>query len=333
MKIKTGTKVLVTGGTGFTGSVLTKKLVALGLEVRVIARESSDISSFNNLSIEWVRGNIFDKEVIQKACKDIEYIFNVAAAYREAKLKEDDYYKVHVSGTELLAKEALKQSKFKRFIHISTIGVHGDIKNPPADEQTSFNPGDIYQNTKALAETWLHSFALKNNLEYTVIRPVAIYGPSDKRLLKLFRMAKKGIYPLLGYGKSLYHLIHVDDLTEIIIKAAISKSAKNEVFIAGNPESVSIEEIGKIVASAYKKKLHIIKLPAWPFFLAGILCELICLPLNIEPPIYRRRVAFYTKDRSFNTSKLRDVLEYKTRYSNEEGLIEVARWYEEHNWL
>ncbi len=333
MDMLAGTKVLVTGGTGFTGSVLTKKLVALGLDVRVIARESSDITSFEGLSIEWFRGDNFDKEIVRKACKDVEYIFNVAAAYREAKLKEEDYHNVHVLGTELLAEEALKQKEFKRFIHISTIGVHGDIKNPPADEESPFNPGDIYQKTKALAEKWLHSFASENNLEYTVIRPVAIYGPSDKRLLKLFKMAKSGIYPILGYGKSLYHLIHVDDLTDIIIKAATFPAAKNEVFIAGNPESASIEEIGRTVASVYNKKLYIIKMPAWPFFVMGMLCELICLPLKIEPPIYRRRVAFYTKDRSFDTSKLINLLEYKTRYSNEQGLKETTGWYQKHNWL
>ena len=333
MELIAGTKVLITGGTGFTGSVLTKKLVALGLDVRVIARASSDITSFEGLSIEWFRGDNFDKEIVQKACKDVEYIFNVAAAYREAKLKEEDYHNVHVLGTKLLAEEALKQKEFKRFIHISTIGVHGDIKNPPADEESPFNPGDIYQNTKADAEKWLHSFASENNLEYTVIRPVAIYGPSDKRLLKLFKMAKLGIYPILGYGKSLYHLIHVDDLTDIIIKAATFLKAKNEVFIAGNPESASIEGIGRIVASVYNKKLYIIKMPAWPFFLMGMLCELICRPLQIEPPIYRRRVAFYTKDRSFDTSKLMNVLEYKTRYSNKQGLEETVGWYQKHSWL
>ena len=60
---------------------------------------------------------------------------------------------------------------------------------------------------------------------------------------------------------------------------------------------------------------------------------MICIPLRIEPPIYRRRVAFFTKDRYFNTSKLRNVLGYQVKYSNEEGIIQTAKWYKEQNWL
>ncbi|OVE73833.1 oxidoreductase [bacterium B17] len=331
--IPKGTEVLVTGATGFTGSVLTRKLVERGIKVRAIARESSDLSMLSDLDIEWFRGDVFDPEVVGKAVKGVSYIFHVAAAYRDPGITDKDYYNVHVVSTRELATAAVENPGFKRFVHVSTVGVHGHIENPPADEKAPFKPGDIYQETKAEAELWMHQFAGEHRLEYTVIRPAAIYGPGDRRLLKVFRMAIKPFFILLGKQKCHYHLIHVEDLTEAMILAAVHPDAKSEVFICGNPESVPLEEMGKMIADGIGKKHTLIRLPVWPFFLAGDICEAVCRPFGLKPPIYRRRVAFFTKNRSFDTRKLRDKLGYECKYSNSEGLKLTAEWYKKHGWL
>jgi len=232
--------VLVTGATGFTGSSLIKKLVARGARVRAIARNSSNLSALADLNVSWFRGNVYDQAVIDQACLDVHYIFHVAAAFREAKVDEEEYSRVHVKSTELLAKAALRSSSFQRFIHVSTMGVHGHIENPPGNEESPFSPGDTYQRTKAQAELWFRDFASKHNLPHTVIRPTAIYGPGDRRLLKIFRMATFPVFPILGYGKCLYHLIHVEDLTEAMLVAASHPAALSEAFIVGNAESIGL---------------------------------------------------------------------------------------------
>ena len=331
--IPAGTRVLVTGATGFTGALLTRKLVRSGLEVHAIARASSNMDALRDLPIRWHRGNVFDEAVVAEATQGMEYIFHVAAAYREARHADTMYAKVHVLSTQLLARAALKNPAFKRFVHVSTVGVHGHIANPPADELYAMHPGDIYQQTKADAELWLRDFAQKNSLPYTVIRPAAIYGPGDTRLLKFFRMAAHRILFLLGRGQCLYHLIHVDDLTNIMILAATHASAQDEIFICGNPDCVTLDRMARIVAGELGNRFHIVRLPAFPFFLVADACEWVCRALGVEPPIHRRRLAFFTKDRSFNTHKLRDKLGYQMRYSNEEGLIQTTAWYCEQGWL
>ena len=150
--IPSGTKVLVTGATGFTGSVLVRKLVNAGLHVTAIARPSSNIEPLQDLNIHWIRGDVFDEETINKAVTDISYIFHVAAAYREAKISDETYYNVHVKSTQLIAKKAMELPNFKRFVHVSTVGVHSHIADPPADEEYRFKPDDVYQKTKAEAE-------------------------------------------------------------------------------------------------------------------------------------------------------------------------------------
>ncbi|MFQ5674533.1 MAG: NAD-dependent epimerase/dehydratase family protein [bacterium] len=332
-KIAPGTPVLVTGATGFTGSVLIRKLVASGLKVSAIARSSSNIEPFQDLNISWYRGDVFDEKTVDAATKGMSYIFHVAAAYREAGISDETYHNVHVRSTQLLAQKARMSPAFKRFVHVSTVGVHSHIENPPADENYPIKPGDIYQETKAEAELWIRDFSKKEKLPLTVVRPAAILGPGDRRLLKIFKMASKKWFPLLGFGKGLYHLIHVDDLTDFMILAATHPAAEGEVFICGNRDSISLKEMVKVIAGAYKSKINFVRLPAWPFFILGALCEVVCRPLGVEPPIYRRRVAFFTKDRAFNTTKMQSLLGFLPKYDNSDGLRMTAKWYLEQGWL
>jgi nucleoside-diphosphate-sugar epimerase len=334
ISITPGTSVLVTGATGYTGSVLIRKLASQGARVRAVARSSSNIGPFADLDIEWIRGDVFDPNVISTACQDIEVVFHVAAAYREAKITDETYRNVHIQSTKLLAEALAGKPQFKRFVHISTVGVHGHIDKPPADESYPFNPGDIYQRTKAEAELWIREFSSSAGLPLTVIRPAAIYGPGDRRLLKVFKLAAKRFFPLFGSGRGLYHLIHVEDLTDIFILAAHHKGALGEVFIAGNKEPSELKEIARTIADELgNHRIRFIRLPAWPLFALALLCEGLCRPFGIEPPLYRRRVAFFTKDRAFNTNKLSTVLGFTNRVKVSQGLRATARWYREAGWL
>ena len=326
--------ILVTGATGFTGGTLVRKLCERGVAVRAIARASSNRESLQDLPIEWHVGDVFDPSVVERAVSGVRGIFHVAAAYRQAGLADDVYRQVHGESTRLLAAAAMKQPAFQRFVHVSTVGVHGHIEHPPADENYPFGPGDVYQRTKAEAELWIRDFAVRQGLPLTVIRPAAIYGPGDRRLLKIFKMAAMPICLLPGRaGGPLYHLIHVDDLTEAMLVAARHPAALGEVFICGDPAALELPDILRIIGAEYGRKIRILRLPVWPFFLAAGICETLCRPLGVEPPLYRRRVAFFTKDRSFNTARLRERLGFACRRTTGEGLRETARWYVEHGWV
>ena len=328
-----GKTVLVTGATGFTGQVLTRKLVEAGADVRAIARQSSKLGSLSELNINWFRGDVFDESLIIKATQGVHYIFHVAAAFREVKATEDGYRQVHVKSTQLLANAVVGKPEFECFVHISTIGVHGHIEIDRADEEYRFSPGDEYQRTKLEGEQWIRQFGAENNLPFSVVRPACIIGPGDMRLLKMFKMVNKGFFLMLGPGKGMYHLVHVDDLTNVILTAAISPEAKSEVFIAGGDEPISLVEMAKMIAKRLDKSVRIIRLPLWPFYLASDICKIIFTPLGMQPPIYRRRVDFYTKDRQFNNAKVRNRLGYQFKYDSERAINETADWYLERGYL
>lgn len=338
MTINASDTVLVTGGTGFTGIHLVKKLCTTGATVRVIARPQSSREALANEPVEWHTGDVFDQDVISTAARGATYVFHVAAAFREASVGDEVYRNVHVGSTRLLLDDLQAQIdnglEFKRFVHVSTAGVHGHIDEPPADESYRFAPGDLYQSTKVEGEELALSFAREHDFPLTVIRPCAIYGPGDRRLLKLFKLAKLPLCPVIGLSaKGLYHLIHVDDLTQFMIIAAQHPDTDKQIYIVGNPTSTSIREIVETIASHLGTHPRLFRVPAAPIFALARLCELVCKPLNIEPPLYPRRVAFFTKDRSFNTQKMRNDTGFACRYSNQLGLTELTDWYVKQGWL
>lgn len=327
-----GRKVLVTGATGFTGSVLVRRLAALGAEVRAIARRDPP-EALRSLPIRWIQGQVYDPAVVREATEGVHYIFHVAAAYRAAGVADEVYELVHVTSTKLLAGAASAQKGFCRFVHVSTVGVHGHIDRPPANEDYRFAPGDIYQRTKAEGELWLREQAPRLGLPFTVIRPAAIMGPEDTRLLKLFRMATRVIFPILGFGKCLYHLIHVDDLCEAMLIAAVHPAAAGEPFIIGNTEPIRLVDMGRLIARTLGYPFIPVRIPAWPFFAAAVVCEAVCKPFGLEPPLHRRRVAFFTKDRAFDTTKMRTRLGFTPRFDNERGIVETAKAYAAKGWV
>lgn len=140
--------ILVTGATGLTGQLLCRKLASSGARVRAIARDSSNISVLDDIEVEWVRGLVYDRDTLAIATKDVHYVFHVAAALNEEMNGDEDFRKVHVYSTQILAEMVVDQPQFERFLHVSTVGVHGHIEVERADENYRFSPGDAYQRTK-----------------------------------------------------------------------------------------------------------------------------------------------------------------------------------------
>lgn len=321
-------KVLVTGGTGFTGSHLAKRLQKMGMNVRLLVRDKAKCNIFNGLDLEIIQGDITDAEAVDRSVRGVEKVFHIAAVFRTAGISDDVYWDVHVKGTQNLLSSSLKHG-VDRFIHCSTMGVHGHIDNPPANENYRFKPGDIYQSTKLEGELRAVRFGRETGLPVTVVRPCAIYGPGDMRLYKLFRIALRRIVPILGPGTIHYHMVYVDDLVNAFILTSESDHAVGESFIAGGAERATLNEIINLIADVCNVRSTQIHLPAKPFQWLGSICEKICIPLGIEPPIYRRRVDFFTKSRAFDISKAQRMLGYKPEVSLREGIEKTASWYSE----
>lgn len=325
-------RVLVTGGTGFTGSWLVRSLVEDGHDVRVIARDAERARTVLPDGVDIVAGDVTERAVTDRAMQGREIVYHLAAAFREAGIPDSRYREVHVDATRNLLEEAQAQG-VRRFVHVSTAGVHSHIAHPPADESEPHKPGDIYQATKSEGERLALAFHAEHGLPVTVTRPTAIYGPGDLRLLKLFRAIARRRFVILGDGEVFFHMVHVRDLVAGMRLQAEREAAVGEVFIIGGEEYCSLNELTARIADIWGVKPPRLHLPVWPFYAAGAVCEALCVPLRIEPPIYRRRVAFFTKSRAFSTEKARHTLGYEPSMPLQEGLRETAQWYRSHGYI
>jgi len=317
--------VLVTGATGFTGNHLVRALAKAGLPVRAIVRATSRATGLPP-GVDVRQVDLTNPAAVAQAVEGTGIIFHLAAAFREAAHRDQGYWEINVGATRNLLEAAARQG-VERFVHCSTVGVLGHIDQPPADETTPYSPGDIYQRTKCEGEMLALGYARERGLAVSVARPTAIYGPGDTRLLKMFRMIANGTFVMLGLGEIYYHMVYVDDLVEGLRLMAVHPEAVGEVFILGGEGYYPLTAIAGMIAQNLGVRRPRLRLPAWPFQLAGSLCERICVPLGVEPPIYRRRVDFFTKSRAFSIAKAKQLLGYRPLVGLEAGLRKTVAWY------
>ncbi len=323
-------KALVTGATGFTGGHLARALARRGASVRALVRDVSAAAALAAEGIELVPGDLARRETLAAACAGVDVVFNIAALYRQAGLPAASYQTVNADAVGWLV-EAARQGGVRRVVHCSTVGVHGDIEHPPATEEAPLRPGDVYQATKLEGER--RASAAAHGIELVIVRPSGIYGPGDRRLLKLFRGIARGRFVVLGRGEIFYHLTHIEDLVEGFRLAATVPGAAGRTYILAGGEVTTLNEVVEIIAAEAGVRGRPWHLPVWPFWLAGAACEATCAPLRIEPPIYRRRVDFFTKSRAFDISRARAELGFAPQVTLREGARRTLAWYREQRWL
>jgi nucleoside-diphosphate-sugar epimerase len=218
-------------------------------------------------------------------------------------------------------------------VHCSTVGVHGDVEHPPANEDAPLRPGDIYQGTKLEGERLARQAAIDYGIEVTIVRPTGIYGPGDRRLLKLFRGITRRRWVTLGSGDIFYHLTYIDDLVEGFRLCGEHPAAANRTYILAGSEVTTLNELVSLVADVAQVPRPALHLPVWPFWMAGALCEILCAPFGLEPPLYRRRVDFFTKSRAFDIARARREIGYAPQIGLREGIGRALDWYRRQGWL
>lgn len=325
-------RVLVTGATGFTGGHLARGLVNGGHQVRALVRAAARARELSDAGVELIVGDLQDDGALVEAMAQVDVVYHVAAVYREAGIPAETYHAVNADAIRRIIETAAKAG-VRRVVHCSTVGVHGDVEHPPANEDAPLKPGDIYQVTKLEGERLARIAAERTGVEVTIVRPTGIYGPGDRRLLKLFRGVARRRWVTLGAGRIYYHLTYIDDLVAGFRLCGEHPAAANRTYILAGGEVTRLNELVALVADVAGVPVPRVHLPVWPFWTAGALCEALCAPFGLEPPIYRRRVDFFTKSRAFDITRARAELGYAPAVGLREGIGRTLDWYRTHGWL
>ncbi len=326
-------RVLVTGAGGFTGLALARSLVHRGHPVRGLARSSSGVEELTASGVDVLAGDVRDAALVRRALEGVEIVYHLAAVFRRAGVPDSEYRTVHVDATRQLI-EIAAESGVRRVVHCSTVGVHGDVQgDAPATEDAPFRPMDIYQQTKLEGEWMARETSRRTGVPLTVVRPGPIYGPGDRRLLKLIGGVARRRFRILGDGTPRFQMVYVDDLIEGFRLAGERPEAVGRTYILTGREAPTLRELVTEIASVAHVPAPRLRLPVWPFWLLGAACEAICIPLRIEPPIFRRRVKFFTSNRWFDTSRAREEIGFSPAMPLREGLSRTIESYRRLGWV
>ena len=326
-------RILVTGGTGFTGSHLVRRLVGRGHSVVCLDNQPGLFADeLRELGAEVVLGSVTDREVVRRTADGAEIVHHVAAAFRRLDVPKSVYFDVNVTGTRNVL-EAARDGGARRVVYCSTQGVHGHVEDPPGDEASPIAPEDYYQQTKYEGELVCQEF-IRDGMNIAIVRPTAIYGPGDPaRFLMLFRMARKGRFLMFGDGETTYHPVYIDNLVDLFELAAERTEASGQTYIGGDAEYYTLNDLVRAVGRAMDLDVNIVHLPFRPLWLAAVACETACAPLRISPPLFRRRVDWFRQVRAFRIDRARDELGYEPKIGIDEGLKRTYHWYRENGYM
>ena len=320
-------KVLVTGGTGFTGKALVRRMLDEGHQVVAMDhKEGHKTAEIRDWGAELVIGSVTDVDVVKRCMQGIEVVHHVAAAFRELTAPDSHYHAVNVGGTQNLL-EAARAVGVRKFVYCGTCGVHGNVDNPPGDENSPIQPHDYYQQTKYEAEPIVLDYGNKG-LETTILRPNAIFGPGDVgRFYLIFKQLSKGWFPMFGSGKVLYHPLYIDNFMDAFVLAMEPGKGAGQAYLIADEEYLTIEDLVRRAAAVMGQEFKFRYFPVWPVVAAGHVVEALCKPFGIEPPLHPRRVDWYRQDRGFRIDKARRDLGYQPKVGLDEGLRRAAEWY------
>lgn len=325
---------LITGATGFIGPWLVKKLVSLGHKCRCLVRTSSNVEQLILSDVEIVRGDITNSRSLNGVADGIDCIFHLATLGHMSNftVTEEMFDSVNVQGTVNIMNEALRAG-VKRIIHCSSTAAMGICSEIPSNENTPCKPHHAYGRSKLKAEQEIKRIVTEKDLPAVIVRFSLVYGPGEPRdMLKLTRLAKKGLIPKIGNKPKLTPLIHISDALNGMLLAA-QKGRVGEIYLITNPEPEPFDKIGQIIRDSLRVSRPALYIPEWGALRFATIIEKIFTFLGKNPPVTRKNIESTLADRVFSIEKARKELGFKTEMNVEAGVREMVTWYVKKGWV
>ncbi|MBI3590187.1 MAG: NAD-dependent epimerase/dehydratase family protein [Candidatus Melainabacteria bacterium] len=326
------TKIFITGGTGFIGGNLVKKLLDKDFKVKVLVRNKKKLDLFPwKDSVDIIYGDILEPETFNGKINDCEIIIHCAALIAFWNRIWNKLYKINVTGTRNILNEALK-SNCKKFIHISSVAAIGYGENGEAiNENHPYNWDKhkiCYMETKHEAELEVLN-AIKKGLNATMVNPANVWGVGDYkgRRTSVIKALKCG---LPFYVEAGTNFVDVDAVCEGIINS-IEFGKCGERYILGG-ENLSIKDFLSTISDEIKTRRPFVKLPKLPIILLSYAQEALGLITNTSPRPAASQLCFFGKNIYYDSSKAIRELKMPV-VSFRECIHKTIRFYKEEKLL
>jgi dihydroflavonol-4-reductase len=230
-------RVFVTGGTGFIGGQVVRKLREHGDDVVALVRTPEEAGALEELGCELVAGSLADVGAIREGMAGCDAVIHGAAIY-EVGIPESEHramYEANVVGTETVLRAAL-EAKVPKVVYISTVAAFGNTKGEVVDEGYE-HPGtsytSYYEQTKVEAHRLARRMVAEDGLPAVLVQPGGVYGPNDHSALgRQMNQFLAGRLPLLPFPETGFNMVHVDDVAEGV-RLALGKGRAGEAYVLG----------------------------------------------------------------------------------------------------
>lgn len=246
----------MTGATGFVGSHLAEALRRRGDDMTVLARSASKAAALAPLGVRVVPGDLHDRRALEQAAEAQDVVYHVAGVV--AARSEADFMVANRDGTRNLV-EVVGRVGAGRLVLVSSMAAAGPtIKGRPLRGDEAPRPVTAYGRSKLAAEQAVTAAAFP----WTIVRPPMVYGPRDQEVLKVFRLARLGVAPVLGDGSQELSAVHGADLAEALIAAGTTAAAAGRTYYACHPEVFTGADMARAVGRAMGRTPAVIRVPA-----------------------------------------------------------------------
>ncbi len=308
-------RIALTGATGFVGSHLLDELVSRGYDVNALTRRSQPTRS----NVNWISGDFDDQEALDELLKDVRVVINVAGLVKAN--SKDAFANANTRSVEKLLRACDRADKSLQFIHISTLAAREENISNYADSK--------YNGEKALTQTI-------DTVNWTILRPPAVYGPTDKETLKIFKLLKWRIALIPTNPDHRVSWIHVSDLASAIISLIDNERYSGKILEIddGAKNGYSHEEFYRIASDILNIKPLTITFPKFLLKIMGHTNDLFGTVFNYAPMLSAKKVnELCHHDWVCNKSGDLNDEDWQAQYDLRKGLKQTLDWYKNNKYI
>jgi nucleoside-diphosphate-sugar epimerase len=319
--------ILITGATGFVGSHFVEALARHGVKARALVRSTSDVAGLARYGVDRVTGDLDDAAALRRAVAGVGTVVHMAGATRA--LRRSIFHDVNASGTLRLVEAIEADGGARRLVYLSSLAAAGPSDGSPVCQTDTPRPLTAYGRSKLEGEDHVLG---RDAVDGVVLRPPAVYGPRDRELLPFFRLARRGLLPVIGPLNRRIQMIHVGDLAEALVRAAQARATG--IFHIAEPTAYTWAEMLDHVAAAVGRRGSRVRVPAALLKVAAGGSQA-AARLTRRPAVFDSEKALELLAAGWlcETDTARRKLGFEAVIPLPQGLRDTARWYRAHGWL